>query len=52
VAYETCGHRMDHRNAYKHLIEFFGSKSPKVTHQKRGFIESREMEIYYKQQAG
>ncbi|MEW6666955.1 MAG: adenosylmethionine decarboxylase [Thermodesulfobacteriota bacterium] len=42
VTFETCGHRMDHRKAYKYLTEFFGSKSPKVTHQKRGFIESEE----------
>ena len=37
ITFETCGQRMDHRKAYKYLIDFFGSRKPKVTHQKRGF---------------
>lgn len=53
ITFETCGQRMDHRKAYKYLIEFFGSKSPKITHQKRGFIDSKERDVYYyKQEAG
>jgi S-adenosylmethionine decarboxylase proenzyme len=52
VTFETCGQRMDHRKAYRYLIEFFGSKSPKITLQKRGFMDSTEREIYYKQEVG
>jgi S-adenosylmethionine decarboxylase proenzyme len=52
VTFETCGRRVDHRKAYRHLIEFFGSRSPKVTYQKRGFIESEKMEICYRQEVG
>jgi S-adenosylmethionine decarboxylase len=52
VTFETCGQKMDHRKAYRSLIEFFGSKSPKITHQKRGFMDSTEREIYYKQEVG
>jgi hypothetical protein len=43
---------MDHKKAYRFLAEFFGSKSPKVTIQKRGFMDTYEGEIYYKQAAG
>ena len=52
VTFETCGNRMDHPKAYKHLVKFFGAKRPKITHQKRGFMDSPTREIYYKQQAG
>jgi len=52
VTFETCGNRMDHPRAYNYLVTFFGSKRPKITHQKRGFMESPTREIYYKQQAG
>lgn len=52
VTFETCGQMMDHRKAYRYLIEFFGSKSPKITLQKRGFMSSTRGEIYYKQEAG
>jgi S-adenosylmethionine decarboxylase proenzyme len=52
VTFETCGRHMDHRKAYAYLIDFFGAKSPKVTRQKRGFMNSLEEEIYYKQEAG
>lgn len=53
VTFETCGQRMDHRKAYQYLIDFFGSKNPKVTHQKRGFMDSAaEGEYYYKQEVG
>ena len=52
VTFETCGQMMDHRKAYRYLIEFFGSKSPKITHQKRGFMDSSRGEIAYKQEAG
>lgn len=48
----TRGHGMDHRKAYKHLIEFFGCKSPTVSHQKRGFIEPEEKEVHFKDEAG
>ncbi len=53
VTFETCGQRMDHRRAYRFLIDFFGSKKPKITHQKRGFIDSgARKEVYYKQKTG
>jgi hypothetical protein len=42
---------MDHRKAYKFLTDFFGSKSPKITIQKRGFMDTYEGEIQYKQVA-
>lgn len=52
VTFETCGLMMDHRRAYRYLIEFFGSRSPKIAHQKRGFMDTSRGEIYYKQEAG
>jgi len=52
VTFETCGQRMDHRKAYKYLVQFFGSKHPKITHQKRGFMDSAKQEFYYKQEVG
>jgi S-adenosylmethionine decarboxylase proenzyme len=52
VTFETCGHNMDHRKAYRHLIQFFGAKKPKITHQKRGFMDSQERELPYKLEAG
>ena len=52
VTFETCGNGMDHPKAYNYLVKFFGAKSPKITHQKRGFMESLSREVYYKQQAG
>jgi S-adenosylmethionine decarboxylase len=52
VTFETCGQHMDHRKACRHLLGFFGSKNPKITYQKRGFMDSVEGQIYYKQEAG
>jgi len=52
VTFETCGQHMDHRKAYRFLLEFFGSKNPKVTHQKRGFMKIEEGTFHYKQEAG
>ncbi len=52
VTFETCGNRMDHRKAYNHLIRFFRAKKPKITHQKRGFMESFQGKVAYKQQMG
>jgi len=52
VTFETCGDMMDHRKAYRYLVDFFGSKNPKITHQKRGFMDSTERPVYYKQEAG
>jgi len=52
VTFETCGHMMDHQKAYGYLVEFFGSKRPKMAIQERGFMDSSEGEIYYKQEAG
>jgi len=52
VTFETCGEMMDHRKAYRYLVDFFGSKNPKITHQKRAFMDSTERPVYYKQEAG
>jgi len=52
VTFETCGGHMDHRKAYKFLRGFFGSRNPKITHQKRGFMDHNKGEIYCKQVAG
>lgn len=52
VTFETCGSRMDHTKAYRYLSEFFGSKNPKITHQKRGFMDAVKQERYIKQEAG
>jgi S-adenosylmethionine decarboxylase proenzyme len=52
ITFETCGSRMNHRKAYNHLIQFFRSKLPKVTHQKRGFMDFGGQEIRYKQEVG
>lgn len=52
VTFETCGELMDHRKAYRYLVEFFESRNPKITHQKRGFMDSTERPVYYKQEAG
>lgn len=52
VTFETCGHHMDHRKAYQYLVQFFGAKNPKMTLQKRGFMDSPEVEIQYKMEAG
>jgi S-adenosylmethionine decarboxylase len=52
VTFETCGQGMDHRKAYRHLVEFFGSKNPKITQQKRGFMDAIEGELAYKQEVG
>jgi S-adenosylmethionine decarboxylase len=52
VTFETCGYSMNHRKAYRYLVEFFGAKRPKITHQKRGFMDSAESEIQYKMEAG
>jgi len=52
VTFETCGHHMDHRKAYQYLVQFFGAKNPKMTLQKRGFMDYLEEEINYKIEAG
>ena len=52
VTFETCGQSMDHRKAYRHLVEFFGSKKPKITRQKRGFMDAVKGELAYKQEVG
>jgi S-adenosylmethionine decarboxylase proenzyme len=52
ITFETCGHSMDHKKAYRHLVEFFGSKNPKIIHQKRGFMDAVEGKLAYKQEVG
>ena len=52
VTFETCGQMMDHRKAYRYLIQFFGSERPKITHQKRGFMDLSRDEVFFKQEAG
>jgi len=52
ITFETCGRHMDHRKAYRHLVQYFNARRPKITLQKRGFMDSSKGEIYYKQEAG
>ena len=52
VTFETCGTNMDHKKAYDFLIRFFGAKQPRVTYQKRGFMDFPGKEIVYKQGMG
>lgn len=49
ITFETCGNNMNHQKAQKFLVTFFGSKNPKITYQKRGFMEFAEGEVCYKQ---
>ena len=52
VTFEICGQMMDVQKAYRYLVRFFGAKRPKITHQKRGFVDSEEEVVYYKQEPG
>jgi len=52
VTFETCGQGMDHKKAYQYLVGFFDAKSPKITLQKRGFMEATQGELAYKQEVG
>ena len=52
VTFETCGTRMEHKEAYQYLSKFFGAKRPKITHQKRGFMDTVKPEKYIKQEVG
>jgi S-adenosylmethionine decarboxylase len=52
VTFETCGSRMDHQKACDHLIRYFRSRQPKITHQKRGFMDLGGEELKYKQEFG
>jgi S-adenosylmethionine decarboxylase proenzyme len=52
VTFETCGTRMDHKRAYDHLIRFFGAKHPRITHQKRGFMECGNVDTAFRQEVG
>jgi S-adenosylmethionine decarboxylase proenzyme len=52
VTFETCGQHMNHKKAYQYLIEFFHARRPKITRQRRGFIEVSNGEVLYKQGVG
>ena len=52
VTFETCGNGMDHQKAYRYLIQFFGAKRPKITHQRRGFMDIAQGVILYRQESG
>ena len=52
VTFETCGRHMNHEKAWAYLIRFFRSKDPKISHQKRGFMEAANTEFAYKQEVG
>jgi S-adenosylmethionine/arginine decarboxylase-like enzyme len=43
---------MDHEKAYRYLIHFFGAKDPKITYQRRGFLDIAEGPILFKQEPG
>ena len=50
VTFETCGTRMDHKKAYDYLIDFFRAGNPKISHQKRGFMELADAGLKYQKQ--
>ncbi len=52
VTFETCGQHMLHKEAYDYLVRFFGSKNPKLIHQKRGFMDLADAGLKYKQVVG
>lgn len=52
ITFETCGNGMDHKKACSLLIEFFQSKRPRITYQKRGFMDIASGELIYKQEVG
>jgi S-adenosylmethionine decarboxylase proenzyme len=52
VTFETCGTRMDHERAFDYLIDFFCAKKPKIAFHKRGFMDSVDAFISYKQKLG
>jgi len=52
ITFETCGSGMDHKKACRHPIEFFQSKRPRITYQKRGFMDVAGAELIYKQDVG
>lgn len=52
VTFETCGHYVEHRKAYRYLIRFFDAKRPRIIHQKRGFMDSLIEETYTRQEPG
>ena len=52
ITFETCGTLMSHRAAYQHLVRFFGSKNPRIVHQKRGFMDRADAGLKMKQVVG
>lgn len=52
VTFETCGNSMDHNKAYEYLVDFFGAECPKITFQRRGFIDVAGAGLKYKQAVG
>lgn len=52
ITFETCGNSMDHKKACDYLVRFFGSKNPKISYHKRGFLEVDLGQLSYKQAAG
>jgi S-adenosylmethionine decarboxylase proenzyme len=52
ITFETCGSSMDHKKACDYLVNFFKSKRPKITYQKRGFLDVDLNQLPYKQAAG
>lgn len=52
ITFETCGSSMDHQKACEFLIRFFGCKNPKVSFQKRGFLDADLGQLAYKQAVG
>ena len=52
VTFETCGNRMNHKKASTYLTRFFRAKNPKITYQKRGFMDFADAGLHYKQVVG
>ena len=52
ITFETCGSHMNHEKAWAHLIRFFRAKRPKISHQKRGYMDLANTTFAYKQEVG
>lgn len=52
VTFETCGNKMDHQKAYRFLIDFFRAKNPKITYQRRGFMDIDDRVVLCRQGPG
>ncbi len=52
VTFETCGDCMNHKKAFDYVVDFFRSRSPKISYHKRGFMDFADAGLKYKQVVG